>query len=133
MAEAKTAIANKPTWVDLATTDAAAAREFYSKVFGWKIEVNPDPQYCGYGMGEVGGKRYVHAAGTYVGRARCCHQGRIRNGWLPWLEYRRLQHRSGPRAQGGSTNRDVPDGHDEQLGVGEARSACPVAGGQSPG
>ena len=57
MAEAKTAIANKPTWVDLATTDAAAAREFYSKVFGWKIEVNPDPQYGGYGMGEVGGKR----------------------------------------------------------------------------
>src|ERR1700682_4447443 len=57
MAEAKTVVANKPTWVDLATTDAAAAREFYSKVFGWKIEVNPDPQYGGYGMGEVGGKR----------------------------------------------------------------------------
>ncbi len=30
MAETKTAIANKPTWVDLATTDAAASREFYS-------------------------------------------------------------------------------------------------------
>ncbi|HVS07164.1 MAG TPA: VOC family protein [Candidatus Dormibacteraeota bacterium] len=57
MAETKTAIANKPTWVDLATTDAAASREFYSKVFGWKIEVNPDPQYGGYGMAEVGGKR----------------------------------------------------------------------------
>jgi uncharacterized protein len=57
MAETKTAIANKPTWVDLATTDAAASREFYSKVFGWKIDVNPDPQYGGYGMAEVGGKR----------------------------------------------------------------------------
>jgi predicted enzyme related to lactoylglutathione lyase len=57
MAETKTAIANKPTWVDLATTDAAASRDFYSKVFGWKIEVNPDPQYGGYGMAEVGGKR----------------------------------------------------------------------------
>src|SRR3977135_1475208 len=57
MAETKTAIANKPTWVDLSTNDAPAAREFYSKVFGWKIEVDPDPQYGGYGMAEVGGKR----------------------------------------------------------------------------
>src|SRR2546421_11665358 len=57
MAEAKTAVANKPTWVDLSTTDAAAAREFYSKLFGWKIEVDPDPQYGGYGMGEAGGKK----------------------------------------------------------------------------
>src|SRR5436305_7174983 len=57
MAEAKTAVANKPTWVDLSTTDASAAREFYSKLFGWKIEVNPDPQYGGYGMAEAGGKR----------------------------------------------------------------------------
>ncbi len=57
MAEAKTAIANKPIWVDLSTTDAAAAREFYSKVFGWKIEVNPDPQYGGYGMAKVAGNQ----------------------------------------------------------------------------
>ena len=56
MAETKTAIANKPAWVDLSTTDAAGARDFYAKVFGWKIEVNPDPQYGGYGMAEVGGK-----------------------------------------------------------------------------
>src|SRR2546426_9533976 len=56
MAEAKTAVANKPTWVDLSTTDASAAREFYSKLFGWKIEVDPDPQYGGYGVGEGGGK-----------------------------------------------------------------------------
>ena len=57
MAEAKTAVANKPAWVDLSTSDAAAAREFYSKLFGWKIEVNPDPQYGGYGMADIGGKR----------------------------------------------------------------------------
>src|SRR2546428_4994468 len=56
MAEAKTAVANKPAWVDLATSDATAAREFYSKLFGWKIEVNPDPQYGGDGVGENGGK-----------------------------------------------------------------------------
>lgn len=57
MAEAKTAVANKPAWVDLATSDAGAARDFYSKLFGWKIEVDPDPQYGGYGMANVGDKR----------------------------------------------------------------------------
>ena len=57
MAEAKTVVANKPAWVDLATSDAGAARDFYSKVLGWKIEVNPDPQYGGYGMANVGDKR----------------------------------------------------------------------------
>ncbi len=62
MAEAKTAVANKPAWVDLSTSDAAAAREFYSRLFGWKIEVNPDPQYGGYGMAEVGGERVAGIA-----------------------------------------------------------------------
>ena len=42
MAETKTAVANKPAWVDLATPDAAASRDFYSKVFGWNIEVDPE-------------------------------------------------------------------------------------------
>lgn len=62
MAEAKTAVANKPLWVDLATTDAGAARDFYSKVFGWKIDVNPDPQYGGYGMATLGGKQVAGIA-----------------------------------------------------------------------
>ena len=56
MAEAKTAIANKPAWVDLSTSDPSAARDFYAKVFGWKIEVSPDPQYGGYAMAKSGGK-----------------------------------------------------------------------------
>jgi predicted enzyme related to lactoylglutathione lyase len=55
MAEAKTAVANKPAWVELSTHDAAASRDFYSKLFGWKIEVNPDPQYGGYGMAKIDG------------------------------------------------------------------------------
>lgn len=55
MAEAKTAVANKPVWIDLATSDPEGAREFYAKLFGWKIEVNPDPQYGGYAMATVGG------------------------------------------------------------------------------
>jgi predicted enzyme related to lactoylglutathione lyase len=56
MAETRTAVANKPVWVDLSSSDAAGSRDFYSKLFGWKIEVNPDPQYGGYAMAQVGDK-----------------------------------------------------------------------------
>lgn len=45
---------NKPTWVELSSTDPAASRSFYSKLFGWKIEVNPDPQYGGYALAKQG-------------------------------------------------------------------------------
>src|SRR5207248_10264084 len=54
MADTKTAVANKPVWVDLSSDDAAASREFYAKLFGWKVEVNPEPQYGGYAMANVG-------------------------------------------------------------------------------
>jgi uncharacterized protein len=57
MAETKTAIANKPVWVDLSSSDAKASRDFYATVFGWKLEVNPDPQYGGYAMAKVGDKQ----------------------------------------------------------------------------
>ena len=56
MAEAKTAVAHKPIWTDLATSDVAGAGKFYSAVFGWKVEVNPDPQYGGYALAKAGGK-----------------------------------------------------------------------------
>jgi uncharacterized protein len=56
MTDTATAINNKPAWVDLATSDPAAARAYYGKVFGWDIEVDPDPQYGGYGLAKVGGK-----------------------------------------------------------------------------
>ena len=55
MAQAMTTIANKPAWVDLASSDAEA-RDFYAKLFGWQVEVNPDPQYGGYGLAKIGGK-----------------------------------------------------------------------------
>src|ERR1700687_1965842 len=57
MAETKTAVANKPAWGDAETPDAAASRDFCSKVSAWNIKVEPNPQYGGYGMAEVGGKR----------------------------------------------------------------------------
>jgi predicted enzyme related to lactoylglutathione lyase len=56
MSEAKTGIANRPAWVDLSSSDPAASREFYSKLFGWTVEVSPDPQYGGYALAKVGGK-----------------------------------------------------------------------------
>jgi predicted enzyme related to lactoylglutathione lyase len=56
MTEMATTTLNKPTWVDLSTADPAAARTFYAKVFGWQIEVNPDPQYGGYALAKVDGQ-----------------------------------------------------------------------------
>ncbi len=47
---------NKPVWVDLATSDPEAAHEFYSKLFGWDVQVSPDPQYGGYAQAYVGGE-----------------------------------------------------------------------------
>ncbi len=49
-----TATKTRPAWVELATDDPAASREFYSKLFGWNVEVSPDPQYGGYGMARLG-------------------------------------------------------------------------------
>lgn len=56
MTEATTGVANKPVWVDLSSSDPGASREFYSKLFGWNVEVAPDPQYGGYGVAKIGGK-----------------------------------------------------------------------------
>jgi len=56
MAEAKTAVASKPAWVELSSSDPGASRQFYAKLFDWKIEVTPDPQYGGYAMAKVNGK-----------------------------------------------------------------------------
>lgn len=56
---------NKPAWVDLSSTDPTGSRAFYAKLFDWKIEVNPDPQYGGYALAKqaevdvagIGGKQ----------------------------------------------------------------------------
>jgi hypothetical protein len=54
MSSTMTALRNKPAWVDLATSDAAAARDFYAKLFDWSMEVSEDPQYGGYATAKVG-------------------------------------------------------------------------------
>jgi hypothetical protein len=56
MAEIMAPAVSKPTWIDLSSSDPAASREFYAKLLGWNIEVNPDPQYGGYALAKVGGK-----------------------------------------------------------------------------
>lgn len=55
MATTATATLNKPAWVELSSPDAAASRDFYARLFGWDIEVSPDPQYGGYAMARLGG------------------------------------------------------------------------------
>src|SRR5262245_48188688 len=64
MTDAAIATTDKPVWADLSAPDPAAAREFYAQVFGWQIEVNPDPQYGGYGLAKVGGHDAAGIGGT---------------------------------------------------------------------
>ncbi len=43
-------------WVDLATTDAPAAKRFYTRLFGWSFDDNPAGPGMVYTMFNVGGK-----------------------------------------------------------------------------
>ena len=54
MADGVTAVVNRPVWVDLSSSDPEASRAFYSKLLGWQVEVNPDPQYGGYALARIG-------------------------------------------------------------------------------
>jgi predicted enzyme related to lactoylglutathione lyase len=47
---------DRPSWVDLSSTDAAGSRDFYARLFGWQIEVSPDPQYGGYALCRIDGR-----------------------------------------------------------------------------
>jgi len=58
MAETRTFVANAPVWVDLSTTDAAAARDYYAKLFGWKVDLTKDPDAGGYALATVGNKNF---------------------------------------------------------------------------
>ena len=55
MSDARTAIASKPMWVDLGSTDPDGSREFYSRTLGWQIDVSDDPQYGGYAVASLRG------------------------------------------------------------------------------
>ena len=57
MAERREYPQGVPSWVDLATSDAEAAREFYRGLFGWDYDIIPDPQYGGYANCLLRGRR----------------------------------------------------------------------------
>jgi predicted enzyme related to lactoylglutathione lyase len=91
MAEAKTAVAHKPVWVDLSSGDAAGSRDFYSKLFGWKVDVNPDPQYGGYALAKIGGKDVAGIGPKQLERPTRPTQSRRRKpraGRSLWLRWR---------------------------------------------
>jgi len=67
MAETQVSVAARPIWIDLASTDPAGSREFYSKLFGWQIEVQADPQYGGYGLARIEGKDVAGIGGQMPG------------------------------------------------------------------
>ena len=56
MAQATISIVNRPTWIELSSAYAAASRDFYGRLFGWKLDISPDPQYGGYAMAKIGEK-----------------------------------------------------------------------------
>ena len=56
MADVVTTTRAKPSWVDLMVPDPEAARAFYSGLFGWVAEPNPDPQFGGYAVAQLDGK-----------------------------------------------------------------------------
>ena len=55
MAQATTTNA-QAAWVDLASADAAASRDFYAQALRLAGRGHPDPQYGGYGIAKIGGK-----------------------------------------------------------------------------
>ena len=53
MAQGAATRRGKPAWVELASSDPVASREFYGQLFGWDVAVSDDPQYGGYGMARL--------------------------------------------------------------------------------
>ena len=72
-----------PSWVDLSTSDQAAAKDFYAMLFGWQYEDND----AGNGM--------IYSMAQIDGFSRRCHRSsaarRSSAGHTPTLE--RLHHR----------------------------------------
>src|SRR5215207_9532656 len=56
MTQQLTKTGHRPAWVDLSSREAAGSRDFYSKLFSWQIDVNPDPKYGGYGRATLMGR-----------------------------------------------------------------------------
>ncbi len=57
---------NRPIWLDLATTDAAAARDFYARVLGWEYDIS-GPEFGGYATARIGEHATAGLAGKMDG------------------------------------------------------------------
>lgn len=64
------------SWVELSTTDATAARDFYTSLFGWDVEESPMGDGTFYTMFRLGGR---YAAAMYERRSQ-----EIPPHWLPY-------------------------------------------------
>ena len=58
--------AGMPCWVDLMTDDPAAARAFYTAMFGWTFEVG-GPESGHYAMAKLGGRNVAGLGGKRAG------------------------------------------------------------------
>jgi predicted enzyme related to lactoylglutathione lyase len=54
-----------PCWVDLSVADVQKATAFYGSLFGWDVDINPDPQFGGHGNFKLDG-RDVAGVGTIM-------------------------------------------------------------------
>lgn len=55
--------AGTPTWIDLVTPDAEAARAFYQAVFGWEYDIS-GPEFGGYATARLGDRSAAGIAGS---------------------------------------------------------------------
>ncbi len=55
--------AGTPTWIDLSTSDAEAARAFYHAVFGWDYDIG-GPEYGGYTTARLGDHQVAGISGN---------------------------------------------------------------------
>lgn len=54
-----------PCWVDLSVDNVEQATAFYGALFGWDVEVNPDPQFGGHGNFFLDGKDVAGVSPTF--------------------------------------------------------------------
>lgn len=63
---AKTYAPGQPCWVELGTSDPAAAKLFYGDVFGWTAETDPRPEAGGYTMMQLDGEPVAAVSPLYA-------------------------------------------------------------------
>ncbi len=60
---AETVPIGEPGWIDLGSADPVAAHAFYAALFGWTVDVFPEPEAGGYAMFKLEGKEVAGVGG----------------------------------------------------------------------